>query len=54
MSGRSAGRDTGVRNFLNTKDKKMERKLQNNWNPAGMIENKVLEKISGKGQDIGD
>ena len=54
MSGRSAGGDTGVRNFLNTKDKKMERKIQNNWNPAGMIENQVSDKISGKGQDIGD
>jgi hypothetical protein len=32
----------------------MERRLQNNWNPAGMFENKVLEKISKKGQDIGD
>jgi hypothetical protein len=26
----------------------------NHWNPAGMIENKVLEEISGKGQDMGD
>jgi hypothetical protein len=30
----------------------MEGKLQNNWNPGRMVENMMLEKTFGKGQDI--